>query len=196
MRFPVAAPRISVAAIGKTIAATGFTLAAMVFASCADSVDSVYANYRASFNFTPVTAVSQLHQAVNNPGLFCLVWRDTGQYYFQNAAGSTGTYPVTAADAYTTWQCLSGFIVGTTNVPDLSSGQLSLVAYDAVCPNCFSESTIQRRLTFADEGTAHCTRCDRDYDLNNFGIVTQGGAGRSLFRYRVYYAADRLVVNN
>ena len=134
--------------------------------------------------------------AVNNPGLFCLVWRDTGQYYFQNAAGSTGTYPVTAADAYTTWQCLSGFIIGTTNVPDLSSGQLSLVAYDAVCPNCFSESTIQRRLTFADEGTAHCTRCDRDYDLNNFGIVTQGGAGRSLFRYRVYYAADRLVVNN
>ena len=129
-------------------------------------------------------------------GLFCLVWRDTGQYYFQNAAGSTGTYPVTAADAYTTWQCLSGFIIGTTNVPDLSSGQLSLVAYDAVCPNCFSESTIQRRLTFADEGTAHCTRCDRDYDLNNFGIVTQGGAGRSLFRYRVYYAADRLVVNN
>ncbi len=168
----------------------------LLVTSCADDVESVYANYRAAFNFTPVTAVSQLHQAANNAGLYCLVWRSNDKYMFQNARNETGSYPITATDAYNTWQCISGFIIGTTNVPDISTGQLTLVAYDAACPNCFSESTIQHRLDFKDEGTAHCARCDRDYDLNNYGTVIEGSAGRSLFRYRVYYSSDRIVVQN
>lgn len=120
--------------------------------SCADEVDSVYANFRASFNFSPVTAVVPLNTAVNNAGEFCRVWKQSDSYYFDNAAGQSQTYPILATDAYTTWQTLSGFIVGTTNIPDIGTGQLTLVAYDLACPNCFTESTITRRLDFDGGG--------------------------------------------
>ena len=47
-------------------------------------------------------------------------------------------------------------------------------------------------------GRAACTRCGRTYDLNNLGIVVEGPAGRSLYRYRATYNqfGNTLSVNN
>ncbi len=181
----------------KRLVRSGIAAALLLMtAGCADEVDSTYSSYSASFNFTPVTGVPTLYRAVNNAGQFCSIRRQNTNYIFSDADGNSQTYPITATDVYNTWICISGFIVGTTNIPDISTGQLTLVAFDLVCPNCFNESTIQRRLEFDGDGVVSCGRCDRSYDLNNFGIVSSDGGGKSLERYRVYYSSDRLIIQN
>ncbi len=164
--------------------------------ACTGEVDSVYSNYKAHFEFENVSGVTPLNSAVNNAGVFCRIWRTADYFYFQDGQGNLQPYPVMATDAYRVWEAIDGFIVGTTNIPDIGTGQLTLVAYDLACPNCYTESLIERRLDFDSEGTVHCGRCQRTYDLNNFGLASGNGGGRSLFRYRVYYSGNRLVVQN
>ena len=66
------------------------------------------------------------------------------------------------------------------------------------CSNCYEESNIAKRMILQESGFAHCSRCQRTYDLNNQGIVSIGKGGRTLFRYRVNYLASTgtLIINN
>ena len=84
--------------------------------------------------------------------------------------------PVTALEAYNRPEMIAGFIVGTSDTPDLS-GTLQPVAYELACPNCYTKDYVERQLVFQDRLTMHCTRCNRSYSLRNGGIVVAGEAG-------------------
>lgn len=105
---------------------------------------------------------------------------------------------VTALEAYNRPEMIAGFIVGTSDTPDLN-GTLLPVAYDLVCPNCYTKEDIERKLVFQDRLTMLCPRCNRSYSLRNGGIVVAGEAGIKLFKYRIQgysRASDVLIINN
>lgn len=165
-------------------------------AACSADVENLYANIRAFFRFTPVTQVPGLHAALNNPGLFCAITFPNGKYRFAGSDGSTFDYTPTAMDQYGKPECVGGFIVGMPNIPDLN-GNFYDIAFDLVCPNCYSNNAVQRNLTL--RGTdALCGRCNRRYDLNNSGIVSAGDNGRGLYRYHISYtqAQNLLLIQN
>ncbi len=175
----------------------GTLLAALMLCACTNEVESYYAPIRAFFRFGSVITTPQLLTAVSNPGQFCTITFSGGYYYFTGPDGSSTTYAATAVDNYGKPEYVSGFIVGTPAVLDLS-GNFTLSAFDLVCPNCYTDNAIQRALSFSSTTTMHCNRCKRTYDLDNGGIVSGGEGGRSLFRYRVSYASGQglLLIQN
>jgi len=164
--------------------------------ACADEVESLYANIRAFFRFSPVTQVPGLRAALNSPGMFCTISFSNGKYIFDTGDGNPFVYTPTAIDQYGTPECVSGFIVGMPNIPDLN-GNFYNIAFDLVCPNCYSTDAVQRSLTLQSTD-AVCGRCKRHYGLNNGGIVTAGKGGRGLYRYPVTYnsGTDLLLIRN
>ena len=77
----------------------------------------------------------------------------------------------------------NGLVVGYGHLSD----PLTFYAYDLECPNCFSAEVIPQKdffLTIDGNGTATCSTCRRQYDLNNGGIITAGDRGHKLIRYR------------
>ena len=77
----------------------------------------------------------------------------------------------------------NGLVVGYGHLSD----PLTFYAYDLECPNCFSADVIPQKdffLTIDGNGTATCSTCRRQYDLNNGGIITAGDRGHKLIRYR------------
>ncbi len=172
-------------------------LLTLLLCACADEAESYYANVRAFFRFGNVITTPQLLTAVSNPGQFCTITFAGGYYHFTGPDGSSTPYAATAVDNYGHPEYISGFIVGTPAVPDLS-GNFTLSAFDLVCPNCYTENALQRALSFSGTTAMYCNRCRRTYDLNNGGIVSGGDGGRALFRYRVSYASGQgmLLIQN
>lgn len=79
----------------------------------------------------------------------------------------------------------NGIIVGYGNLSD----PLTFFAYDLECPNCFNPTAIPIKdyyLTVSNLNKAHCATCQREYDLNNGGIITAGDKGEKLTRYRAH----------
>lgn len=77
----------------------------------------------------------------------------------------------------------NGIIVGYGNLSD----PLTFYAYDLECPNCFDPSVIPYKdyyLSVNSQNKAVCSTCQREYDLNNGGIITSGDQGKKLTRYR------------
>lgn len=58
-----------------------------------------------------------------------------------------------------------------------------LLIYDGSCPNC---STTLLDIDY-DESVARCSRCQRWYDLNNYGAIIRGDDGKALIRYPATY---------
>ena len=54
------------------------------------------------------------------------------------------------------------------------------------------------QLSMTSDGRATCKNCGRAYDMNNGGIVTSGGSGKKLIRYRASTTGPTgmLTVNN
>lgn len=183
---------------------TGLSGALLLTACGADDVDSLYANIRAYYRFNAVTAATPLYTAVNNPGQFCTITfsgkSGAYTYTFTSPDGQTATYPETAVSGYTPPECICGFVVGTSAIPDLSTGE-SLVAYDLVCPNCYEDNVLNLRLSFTGTRQLKCASsrgCGRVYDLDNSGCVSSGESGRALFRYHVAYSStnNTLLIQN
>ena len=166
------------------------------FASC-DSDMTEFNSFPARFVITPVTQVPQLYTAATSAGEYCMIWREGTNTVFQNQYGSSMTLSATALTSYNTWVSTlgNGFIVGTTNMPEPGNTEVSLVAYDRSCPNCYTEDYITRAMTFSSYGHVSCGRCHRTYDLNNGGYV-KDSTGIKLFRYRVSYTGTTLSVSN
>lgn len=62
-----------------------------------------------------------------------------------------------------------------------------LYAYDRECPNCFVPNALPLKsypLSISTAGIATCSKCHRQYNLNNGGIISQGDKGNKLTRYR------------
>ena len=91
---------------------------------------------------------------------------------------------------------IAGFIVGLPNIPELGSTTSLPVCYDLACPNCYSAYNISRALQLKEGGYAACVSCGRTYNLNNQGQISIGEEGVSLFRYRITYSGNTMVINN
>lgn len=174
------------------MAAVGITMG-----GCSDEADSIYSNESAFLKFTPVTAVAPLYTALNSSGMFCTIQAGTSAFTFQGSDGQSASYPLTAVVTnYGRPNNIAGFIVGTPSVPDLS-GQTGPVAFDLVCSNCYESSLITRRLTLASDERALCEKCGRTYNLQSgLGEVVEGDKGSRLYRYRMTYTQNILLIMN
>lgn len=173
-----------------------FSLFILLF-SCQKAENIYYTGARVSFTYTYTNTVPELNAALGGFGEFCSV-RLNGNNFIFKGLKSTTTRPLTAVDTRVHPQLgLSGLIVGCPNIPEMGSDVARVVAFDLACP-CYNDFSSTRNLDLQAGGLAHCSRCDRTYDLNNQGIVAKGESGRPLFRYRASYNqfGNTLVVNN
>lgn len=169
---------------------------ALAAAGCTDdTTESRYSSLRASFTFSPVTSVPPLQGALNGFGEFCEIWADPKFYHFASSAG-TAQVNRTATAVYQTFQSIGGFIVGRAAFNEIGAADYPVVCYDRACPNCWYNDSKAHTMRIEENGWAECGYCQRAYDLNNEGIVTEGGKGRKLLRYRVSYARNTLAINN
>ena len=165
--------------------------------ACTDDVQSEYSGHRAFFRYPMVQQTPELRTALNDPGMFCAITFPPNYYRFTDINGRFTQMNRTSLEAYGKPVFISGFLVGTPILPDMS-GRVQPVAYDLVCPNCYVESFIERALSFKTTTEMQCGRCGRVYDLSNNGIVKSEGGGRPIFRYRMTYSATQgvLVISN
>ena len=168
----------------------------LAVASCADDTGDEYTRLHAFLRITPVTALSPLHEALNNPGHYCTLTYDANNYIATRPNGTNAPLPRTALEPYGRPMCIEGFLLGTPSVPNLK-GQFYQTCYELACPTCYDQDAVQRRLTLRADETVYCSRCHRTYSLRNSGIVTDGEKGSILKRYRIAsYANDILIVSN
>ncbi len=173
------------------VAAAAFSL---LLSACSDDASALYSNIRASWSYNRVLTISSLRSALSNPGQWCRVTFPNATYLFTDAYGHEEPDTPTGQAAYHSPECISGFIIGTPAVPYLSTGSAA-VAFDAACPTCYEEGSIQRTLSFSTSSTLYCSRCRHTFDLNNEGVSSDGG---KLYRYRIQYneQTGALVISN
>ena len=133
---------------------------------------------------------------VASPGIFCLITMEahggTTYLHFSNNQGLSSQLPLTAAELRNNLRLglNNGIIVGVQNFGGFT-------AYDVQCPNCVrgegNLTTPNYRIVMDKKGTgiATCAKCDRQYDLNNGGLLVNGGkqGDTSLERYRNAHTA-------
>ncbi len=165
--------------------------------SCSeDKVENRYTSLPANFVYRYTNTVPQLNSALNSLGEFATIRLDRDYYYFSNLTGTTQVNKTALANYQHIRMGLSGFIVGLPNIPEPGSDVSAVVCYDLACPNCYEALAITRSLTLREGGYASCTSCNRTYNLNSQGIVSQGTGGKSLYRYRVSYGNNTLAISN
>lgn len=175
-----------------------FLLAAflILLGSCADDVQSLYSRYKASFVFYQLATAPPLNGAIGGYGEYCDIRYDSQRYYFTSLNASY-TYNRDAVDLRNATVSLSnGYIVGRSTLTEMNSDVQPYVCYDRICPNCYSESSINKALSLKDGGFAECSRCKRVYDLNNFGIISSDTTGVKLERYHVSALGNTLQIYN
>lgn len=165
--------------------------------ACKEDVQSTYSNYPAYFVCKNVTTVPPLNAALNNLGIYTTVRYDRSRFLFTDETGTTTPVNATAIAGNASLQMgIAGFIVGLPNIPDLGSNVSLPVCFDLACPNCYSSYNISRALQLKEGGYASCASCGRIYNLNNQGQISTGESGISLFRYRITYSGNTVVINN
>lgn len=171
--------------------------ACVLLLACTEAEHPYYTGARASFSYTATNTIPELNSALGSMGEFCTIRMDAKGFIFTNLRTST-TRPFTAIETRVRPGLgLSGFIVGLPNMPEMGADVPRVVAFDLACP-CYDDFDTTHNLRLQNGGRATCDRCQRTYDLNNRGIVAEGPAGRSLYRYRANYnpLGYTLTVNN
>ena len=174
-----------------------FLIPVICLSSCSDDIESTYSSYSAYFVCTTVSTIPQLNSALNSWGVFTTIRSSLGTYVFTDeSGGSTSIQATTLSNYLNFYMGIGGFIVGLPSIPELGSDTSVPVCFDLACSNCYENYAIARSLNLEESGTASCGSCDRIYDLNNLGIITDGDDGISLFRYRITYTGNTMVINN
>jgi len=166
---------------------------------CTDNTDYTYSNLPAKFVFENAYQAPALYTACNSMGEFCTITysKDGKQFIFKGSAKEPSYVNLTAINGYSGFYLgLSGLIVGLPNIPEIGKTESQVVCFDLACSNCYNDFSITKPLTLQTDGTATCASCKRTYNLNNTGFISNGNAGKPLFRYRVTYAGNTLVVSN
>ncbi len=135
-----------------------------------------------------------LFTSCESMGEYCTIKSDGQHFLFTDAAGNTDVIYITANS-----DCilgLSGLIIGKLSIPEIGEDRLRVVCFDCACPNCYQNYNITKPLVLQTTGYAKCNNCERTYNLNDCGNVSDGSAGRALYRYRVNYLEYTLIVNN
>lgn len=156
--------------------------------SCEKADNRYYTGARVNFTYTYTNTIPELNAALGSMGEFCTIRMDGQNFIFSGLKTST-TRPMTAADTRVHPALgLAGLIVGLPNMPEVGSDVSRVVAFDLACP-CYEDFDFPRNLQLQAGGYAYCSRCQRTYNLNSEGIVSNGSSGRALYRYRITYNA-------
>ena len=175
-------------------------LLTVVFSSCKDGETSnKYSNLRARLTVENVAQAPVLFTACESMGEYCtaIISSDGQRLLFTNQAGTTSPVNILAISGYSGYYLgLSGFIIGKPFMAEMGEDAPRVVCFDRACSNCYQTYNITKPLVLQTGGYARCGSCGRTYNLNDYGIISDGPAGRSLFRYRVSYINYLLYVNN
>ena len=163
-----------------------WSLIPLFLGSCGES-EFEYSSHRVRLvydNSLHLDATLSVSMNAMAPGTFCRVSVSGNYFTFTNSHGQSSRQPMTSVEQ----QRLpilgvnneSGVIVGF----GLLSDPPVFYAYDAQCPNCYENDSRPRYLlSMTSDGKAKCSRCGRTYDMNNSGIIIDGGPGEKLYRY-------------
>ncbi len=163
--------------------------------SC-QKADSTYASLPAYFTMENIYQAPVLYAACYSMGEFCTITTQGNTFVFSGIK-STSAVNRTALNNYTGFYLgLSGFIVGLPNIPEMGQDNCQVVCFDLACSHCYQEYSITKKMELQEGGYSYCASCHRKYNLNNLGIVSEGEAGRPLYRYRVTLLGNTLVIAN
>ncbi len=175
----------------------------LVFAACSSNDDNLYyTGSKASFTYSPVENSPLLLRALRNSGEFAIflntVYNGSMRFVISNAQGAEETIQGTSVDYYKSmyFGLSNGFIIGMPTLPEVGVDITSPVCFDVVCPNCYNNYSICKRLSLREGGYAFCGSCSRIYNLNNYGIVSDGEGGRNLFRYHITASGSTMSIYN
>lgn len=163
--------------------------------SCSEA-ERLYDTYPVRLVVQNTNTNEVLNAALSGMGEFCTMEGKGVQISCSNLK-TTSLITLTAADRYGAFNFgrSNGFVVGHTSMissrfPD------KVVCYDIVCPTCYNDISVTRNVQLLSGARAQCPGCQRIYDLNELGMVIDGEAGRSLYRYSVRYTPFQLVIGN
>ena len=173
-------------------------LLSVVLSSCKDGeVSNKYCNLPAHLKVENVLQAPVLYTCCESMGEFCTIKSDGQRYLFTDASSHTSAINSTAIEAYgNPYLGLSGFIVGRLTIPEIGENDTKVVCYDRACSNCYQNYNITKPLQLKVGGYAKCNSCGRTYNLNDIGNISDGPSGRPLYRYRVSYLGQTLLIYN
>jgi hypothetical protein len=138
--------------------------------------------YDNSIHLDP-TLASAMH--VDSRGIFCRIWESSGGGLFLNFQSNQGS--AITQQQVTELERLSNYILGLNNGIIVGYQTMNtspyggFVAYDVQCPNCVRKenNTINPKFAVSmnTSGIATCSKCKKQYDMNNGGIVMNGEEG-------------------
>lgn len=169
----------------------------LLFACKEGEVNNKFCNLPARLTIENVTQAPVLYTACESMGEYCTVTSDGQRFLFTDAGNHTSPINILAISSYNGYYLgLNGFIVGKLTIPEIGEDFVRVVCYDRACSNCYQNYSITKPLQLQVGGYAKCNSCGRTYNLNDVGNVSDGPAGRPLYRYRVNYISNALVINN
>ena len=167
-----------------------------LFACSGEEVNSKFCNLPAHLTIRNVVG-GVLFTSCESMGEYCTITSNGQQFLCTDATGHTAPINITAEDVYSGYYLgLSGFIVGRLTIPEMGESDTRVVCYDRACSNCYQNYNITKPLVLLTGGYVKCNSCGRTYNLNDVGNISDGAGGRSLYRYRVNYIGNALVINN
>ena len=164
-----------------------------------DNINNKFSNLPARLTVENVAQAPVLFTACESGGEYCTVTvsSDGQRFLFTDATGHTDAINITAIAAYQSYYPgLSGFIVGKLMIPEIGENYPRVVCFDRACSNCYQNYSITKPLQLQIGGYAKCNNCGRTYNLNDCGTISDGPAGRNLYRYRVSYNGNVLIIVN
>lgn len=166
--------------------------------ACKDGVvTNKFCNLPARLTIENVQQAPVLFTACESMGEYCHITSDGQRFLFTNVQGRTDPINIVAMTGYNGFYLgLDGFIVGKLTIPEMGEDFVRVVCYDRACSNCYQNYNITKPLVLQVGGYAKCNSCGRTYNLNDIGNISDGPAGRPLYRYRVNYIGNALVINN
>ena len=172
--------------------------AVLLLFSCRDGeVSNKYCNMRARMTVENVIQAPVLYTCCESMGEYCIVKNDGQKFVFTDATGHSSYINNLAINGYGGFYLgLSGFIVGKLTIPEMGEDFVKVVCFDLACSNCYQNYNITKNLVLKTSGYVKCNSCGRTYNLNDCGTISDGPAGRNLFRYRVSYVGYALIINN
>ena len=175
-----------------------FIVCCLLLISCRDgNVNNKFCNLPARLNIDNVLQAPVLYTSCESWGEFCSVTTDGQRFIFTDATNHSSAINIAGLAGYSTYYLgLSGFIVGRLTIPEIGEDVARVVCYDRACSNCYQNYTITKPLVLQVGGYAKCYSCGRTYNLNDIGTISDGPAGRNLYRYRVSYVGNALIINN
>ncbi len=161
--------------------------AVMALASC--QADQEFSTWPCRFSYDNSLYLDPvLSSAMNNGsrGVFCQISEESrgGVLYlnFNSSNGDSSQQRETALERQANYilGLNNGIIVGFQTL--ITEGPYGgFVAYDMQCPNCVRNANNYVNPNFpirmSSSGIATCSKCSRKYDLNNGGIIQNGGEG-------------------